>query len=118
MIQVILITLFLVLVPMKIQAEDWSKTDTTLFCSVLVLSYADYRQTIEITRDDSYHETNPLLGKYPSESEVANHFIITTVGAYLVADYLKGWKRSVFLIWAVIYEFYYVDHNISIGVTF
>ena len=61
--------------PVSASGESWDSTE------------------IEIARS-GYYETNPILGKHPSESRIRNHFILSTVGSYLISD------------------------NISIGITF
>lgn len=98
-------------------AESWDKTEVALFATALTLDYVDYRQTIEITRSD-YYETNPFLGKQPSEVHVRNHFILGAVGSYLIADNLRPKYRKAFLIGFILFEAYFVNNNIRIGIRF
>ncbi len=103
------------LTPVSSFGEKWDTTEIALYATALTLDYVDYRQTIEIVRSD-YYETNPILGKYPSESRVRNHFILSAIGSYLIADNIK--HRKVFLIGFILVEALFVNHNISIGIRF
>lgn len=57
-------------------AENWTKTDSAYQASFVAITTVDWMQTRWMARNDwkwdgkSYHETNPLLGKHPSERTV------------------------------------------------
>lgn len=105
------------LIPTMAVAGGWNKVDTILFASSTALTFVDYKQTIQITRNpDKYWEMNPALGRHPSESRVRNHFIIGAVGGWFVADYLKGWKRTAFLATWFLLEAWCVNNNIEAGI--
>ncbi len=110
-----IIVIISLLLPSAAFGEKWDTTEIALYAVALTLDYVDYRQTIEIVRSD-YYETNPMLGKYPSESRVRNHFILSAIGSYLIADNIK--HRKAFLIGFILVEALFVNHNISIGIRF
>jgi hypothetical protein len=54
--------------------HEWTVSDTLVEALFATLVYVDWKQTIEFTQNpDKYpncFETNPLLGKHPSRSEI------------------------------------------------
>lgn len=57
-------------------ADDWSTTDKALLGAAVVLTVADWGQTLTIARNPTkYRELNPLLGEHPTVAEVNQHFI-------------------------------------------
>lgn len=76
-------------------SANWSGGDTSRQAVFTVLQAADWAQTREIVKDDSRYELNPILGKYPSNTEVDIYFAATTVGHYLVSRALPPKQRKV-----------------------
>ena len=78
-------------------SADWSSGDTNRQLAFTALQMVDWAQTREVVKDDRKHELNPILGKYPSKTEVNVYFAATTLGHYLVSralppDYRKVWQ--------------------------
>jgi len=116
---------------------EWEKTDTAL----LVLQVVDWGQTRDIaTRkceppyisdyDGSeylYHETNPILGKHPSEEKVNTYFASSILINYLVAKFdnkknnekFKGKPKKLHKYWnyiGIASETYFITHNYNLGI--
>jgi hypothetical protein len=94
---------------------DWSSGDTNRQLAFTALQLVDWAQTREIVRNPDYYETNPILGKYPSKTEVDVYFAAATLGHYLVSralppDYRKVWQY----VWIGV-QVGYVTHNYQIG---
>ena len=95
---------------------DWSSGDTNRQLAFTALQLVDWAQTREIARNSDFYETNPILGKYPSSTEVDVYFAATTLGHYLVSralpsDYRKAWQY----VWIGV-QAGYVTHNYQMGV--
>ena len=95
---------------------DWSSGDTNRQLAFTALQMVDWAQTREIARNPDFYETNPILGKYPSSTEVDVYFAATTLGHYLVSqalpsDYRKVWQY----VWIGV-QAGYVTHNYQMGV--
>lgn len=113
----ILIIFLICLIPTITFAGDmWTKKDTTYQAVCLTLKAVDWLQTKEIARNPNYYETNPVLGKYPSQNEVDIYFLSTAIIHTGIAYYLpKEYRR----IWQCIFigiQAGHVSHNINTGV--
>ena len=75
-----LIILFILLLSNSANAGTWDKTDTALQAVNGVLFAADALQTLDIKNYKGMYETNPILGKHPSDTEVIGYFI----GAFVI----------------------------------
>ena len=85
---------------------------------VTALIAADWAQTRNIARRDDLHETNPIMGRNPSISEV-NRYFLTYALAYNLSAYLlpeKWATRLSITIGAA--QAVTVHKNIKIGVKF
>lgn len=109
--------IILLCVPISVSAEQWKKTDQMLFGSFLVLEYIDYRQTHSLVADDDFYETNLILGKDPSKSEIDIYFAGCVMGTYLIADKFPK-RRRAWLILINLVQMIYVNRNIQMGITF
>jgi hypothetical protein len=72
-------------------------------------------QLVDWAQSRNPYETNPILGKYPSKTEVDVYFAAATLGHYLVSralppDYRKVWQY----VWIGV-QVGYVTHNYQIG---
>jgi hypothetical protein len=75
--------------------DDWTKEDTARQAVVLTTFALDYAQTRDIKNHDWAHETNPLLGRHPSDNRVRNYFIGATLLHTVVAYNLRPeWRRT------------------------
>lgn len=113
----------LILTPINCFA-DWTKKDTVLETSYLMLHSADWLQTRHISKNDSYKERNLILGKYPSTAKVDRYFFLTGL-AHVALVYF--WDEIPFLSPKLKNYFQYftigiqagcVYHNFRCGVKF
>ena len=97
--------------------EPWSKQEKYIGAAALTLHVADWAQTRYIARHpERFYEKNPFLGEHPTIGEVNRFFIGSAVVTYLIADWLGGDARPVFLITVSAVKFGAVHHNYQIGV--
>lgn len=86
----------------------------------LILQGADYLQTLQISKschsDGRYFETNPIMGRCPSQSDVTKYFAASTLVGLALHEVLpKKYKPYASYIWVSI-EATAVAHNASIGI--
>ena len=124
----LLIVLLLLVAPTTASADEWTKTDTALQTTYAVVHLADWLQTISINKQDGgsygkigeysiqYVETNPLLGKHPSNDRVNAYFATTlllhTAISYVLPDpYRNIWQT----VWIGV-EAAQVVRNYNVGI--
>ena len=101
------ITVLLMWAGLSAQAREFTEDENKMFIASQVLTVADWMQTRDIARrTDDFHETNPLLGRYPSMGTVNTYFVASLVGNYYFTNYLDEHR----MVWLKI-------HNISRGAT-
>lgn len=111
-------------------AQNWSKQDTAFQATFIVLTMADWAQTRWMAKQDwswdgdQYHETNFVMGKYPSSNEVDLYMptaiILHTLIAMALPDELKiaNMKIHPRRIWQCIWigaETYTINNNFALG---
>ena len=68
--------------------DSFNKEEITLGAMQLGVAAIDYQQTKVISRNpDEYFETNPVMGRHPSEGRVTTVFLATAV-AYVAVAYV------------------------------
>jgi hypothetical protein len=77
-------------------AENWSKTDTAYEVVYVGLTIIDWGQTRNIVREH-YEESNIILGKHPSMSEVDTYIPLAIVAHAVIAaalppKYRRYWQ--------------------------
>jgi hypothetical protein len=99
-------------------ANDWTKNDTIRQAAVLGTFYLDQAQTKDIKNHPWAHETNPLLGRHPSDRRIRNYFVsasvIHTAIAYkLPPEYRRGFQYTTLALQLAV-----IAHNKKIGLRF
>jgi hypothetical protein len=82
---------FLLAAPSPTEARDpWSRTDTALETTFVLLTAADWQQTRYFLTHTDYAEANPILGEHPSLTKLDVGVGLAVVGhaavAYLIPD--------------------------------
>ena len=70
----------------KYYKEPLTEKDKSLIVASTILQGIDMLQTLEIANNDKYYETNPILGKHPSEFQVIAYFVTR---AYTLSELTK-----------------------------
>ena len=91
--------------------DEWTTPNTILEASFQVLVYLDWQQTLAASKKPGFTETNPLLGKHPSQ-ETINTLIplgmLAHVGISCWFEHpLREWWQGI----SVVIEGAVVDHN-------
>jgi hypothetical protein len=107
----------LLLISTNVNAENrpWTDVEKGLFVANSALIVMDWSQTRYITRHPEYHETNPILGRYPSTQNVDMFFLGQLIGQYYLFDYLDE-SRLMFMAGLTINRISVINHNVNIGV--
>ena len=81
--------------------NNWSDTDKKMFIASNVAIAADWLTTRNFAGHKELHpgtyETNPIIGKYPSQERVDLYFIGIVVSNYYIADWLPKELRGFYL---------------------
>ena len=74
--------------------DKWTREDKILQGIQLGVQGIDWLQTKEIARNDDFYETNPQIGKYPTQWEVDRYFIISAGVGVLATHVLpQEWRK-------------------------
>ncbi|MDA8138017.1 MAG: hypothetical protein M0036_05120 [Desulfobacteraceae bacterium] len=115
-------------ITMLASCSGWSREEKIAECAYTALHIADWSQTREAaSRPDAYHETNPLMGSYPSTSTVDIYMGSTLALHWVVTGLLpRRWRvpiidadihpRAMWQYISIGVEASYVANNISVGV--
>jgi hypothetical protein len=96
----------------------WTQEDVSYQLLYSTLHVLDWKQTRSIARHpQSFYETNPILGTYPSVKAVDTYFLATAIGHILVAHFLPPDQRRIWQRTWIGIERNYVDSNLKIGIT-
>jgi len=90
---IVLVSLFLV-ASASSEASEWTKSNTKWESAYMVTHLIDWRQTLEISNNPRFKETNPILGNNPTENEINQYFLLTGISHYLISRYLDDWRET------------------------
>jgi len=76
----------------------------------------DWLQTHEIIKNDSFYETNKILGKYPSENELNKYFISSILLINIIGETLPKKYSDYFYITVAVVETKVTFNNYRFGV--
>ena len=101
--------------------QEWSTTDTVVEAATYGVMYADYKQTVEIAKNDTpgrdYSERNPLLPRHPSIGRVNSIFILAALSHPVISYALPQPFRAVWQYTYISLEGYciYINHRIGLN---
>jgi hypothetical protein len=81
----------------------------------LLLTIADWRQTLDIKNHPNAREGNPLLGTNPTDAQVNRYFISATATQYLIANALPEKWRDRWIAGGIGLEIAVVGRNYRLG---
>ena len=104
----------------KYYQEPLTQTDKVNVVLFNVLQGIDMLQTLEIANNDKYHETNPILGKHPSEAQVITYFIARGLAHYELLKIIPQKYRNIYHTYNIVYNYDTIrdNHNIGIRIDF
>ena len=100
----------------KYYKEDLTEVDKANIVLFNVLQGIDMLQTLEIANNDAYYETNPILGKHPSETAVVTYFITRGFAHYHVTKMIPQKYRRFWHGYNVIYNYDVIRDNHELGI--
>ncbi len=99
--------------------ESWSDSDRKLFVASQVAITADWATTRygARRRDDlpGLHETNLILGPYPSVSRIDLYFVTMLVSNYYIADMIPAEDRKFYFTIRTLSHGLAARHNVQVG---
>ncbi len=99
--------------------ESWSDSDRTLFVASQIAITADWATTRYGVRNrhnlPGLHETNLILGPYPSTNRLDLYFVIMLASNYYIADTLKSDDRKLYLTIRTVTHGLAARHNVQLG---
>jgi len=110
---VALILLLITLGAERTEAGEYKPAQQVIVSGLII---ADWLQTREIARSDEFYETNPILGRHPSQSEVNQYFLACLVGYNLLTYHLKPEGAKWFSLAIGISQANTVQQNLSLGI--
>jgi len=114
-----LAALMLIMSSTQLIATTWDKNDSQRQWMYLTAHSLDWLQTRYIANhSDAYYETNPLLGREPSQGKVDAYFFTTGLLHSWIAYNLRPRYRKWFQYSTLVMETGYVGHNVSLGIGF
>ena len=96
--------------------EPLTEVDKANIVLFNVLQGIDMLQTLEIANNDDYYETNPILGKHPSEAHVVAYFIARGIAHYHLTNIVPAKYRNFFHGYNIIYNYNTVKDNHELGI--
>lgn len=89
------VSVMLLAQPVNTRGEEWTASDTYRQIGVTAAIAADCATTISFLRQ-GYEESNPILGRHPSNSHVAMACAISAGGTFIIARMLPRKVRVPF----------------------
>jgi len=100
-------------------ADPWKTGDKVIYGIYLSALAVDYSQTSYFLEKTNYEESNPLLGKHPSQGQVNFYFISAAIIPAILAHFIPGKYRTPALGLLALLEIRPVLHNaITPGIGF
>lgn len=93
-----------------LSSSEWQREG-----AFLALGLIDYGQTRDIKNHAGMYETNPLLGRNPSDARIRNYFLASGVAHLGITYLLPRQYRSAWQWGTMAIELGVVAHNYSIG---
>lgn len=100
------------------KACKWSVADTILEAGSETLIFIDYGETKYGIDDGLYYETNPIMGRYPSQNMIDNYFITSLVLHPIISYVLPKPYRTIWQAGTIFIEINTLNNNHKEGVKF
>lgn len=96
-------------------ADPLTGEQAALTVALGLVSYQDYKQTLDIKNHRGLYETNPILGKHPGDAHVRNYFVASSVATLVTLYVLPSSYRNVLLRAGLAVEFAVTHNNAALG---
>ena len=100
----------------KYYKEPLTDTDKAGIIAFNILQTIDLLQTLEITRNDNYYETNPILGRDPSDALIFSYFIARGIAHYHTTKMIPEKYRNVWHGANILYNYDVIQDNHNLGI--
>ena len=102
----------LIVVSFNCHAGDWTSEEKSLELVYDISTAIDWTQTLRI--DSRYHETNPILGKHPTQSTINIYMPTSMLLHYLISDHLENRKAFQYFTLGVEMNTIYMNFRIGL----
>lgn len=100
-----------------VAGDAWSEDQLRMGAALAAVTVVDWAQTRYIADNpDSFHETNPIMGRHPSIGRVDRYFATSILVGAVVLDALPSEYRDYALKAGLVLEVLVVSNNARIGV--
>ncbi len=110
-----ILIIFFLLGASELKAQEWTQENTSWEYAYFATHLIDWGQTLEISRNQKYYELNPILGRYPTEQQVNQYFILSGIAHHLIARWL-GKHRLTYQHVTFYINFANVTRNAQMGI--
>lgn len=111
------VLLSVLLLPVLANANDWTTQDTYREAIVYIALALDATQTLDIKRHQGMYETNPLLGKHPTDRKIIGYFLGVAAAHTGIAAILPTPYREYFQNGTIALELMVIGNNKRIGLS-
>lgn len=111
----LLFVLFVMCSPAKADIREWDTKTKIEFGITSALIASDYITTRYAMHNTNLIETNPLMGKHPSDTTLAAWAALSLYANYVAFDRLNEKHRTWYFIGSSLLRGWVVNHNISLG---
>jgi hypothetical protein len=95
--------------------EPFSGRELKTQLAYTMATMIDWKQTLNIVKDDRYYEINPILGKHPSRERVNTLIPLGIAAHWLIAWWLPKEYRATWQGGWLLVETTAIVHNYSVG---
>ena len=101
-----LIFILFFLLPVDVNADEWTYSDTVMQTGYSLILISDWNQTLGIDSHDNLKESNKILGEHPSDDKINLYFASILYGHYYIAKKLDQPYR---FMWQLILASHHYD---------
>jgi len=111
----LLFVLLVMCTPASADIREWDTETKIQFGISTALIVSDFITTRYAMHHTDLVEANPILGKYPSDAELAAFTALSIYGNYVAYDRLNEKQRVWYFIGSSLIRGWVVNHNINLG---
>lgn len=111
----LVLALVLISSPASATIKDWDTKTKVQFGITSALIVSDFITTRDATHNTDLVETNPLLGKHPSDLTIVAYTALSVYGNYYAFDNLNEKQRMWYFIGNTLLRSWVLNNNLSLG---
>lgn len=96
-------------------ADPFTKGQVAGIAALGLVTYQDYKQTLDIKNHPGMYEVNPLLGRHPSDERVRNYFVGASLTTLAVLYVMPSKYRKYVIVGGLAMELSVTQGNKRLG---